>query len=126
MVKPRIVVVDDDVVSRLALSELFVLEGFDPVAFESGDAAWAAISQGQVLPDDVISDVVMLGMDGIGLLQRIRAQFPAVPVVLISAFVNDAVWTRGMRAGALAVFSKPIRDLQLVRSLYEALSAGRA
>ena len=116
---PRILVVDDDAENCRALSELLAAEGFDPLPFESGEVAWRALVTREVQPDVVVADVRMPNLDGVSLLRRIKAHFAAVPVVLVSAFADEAVWAEGLRAGAIDVFPKPIQGMSLVRVLRE-------
>ncbi|HSB68613.1 MAG TPA: response regulator [Candidatus Methylomirabilis sp.] len=120
--RPRILVVDDDAENCRALSELLDAEGFDPLPFDSGEAAWTAMASGTVQADVVIADVRMPGLDGVALLRRIRTRFPAVPVVLVSAFAEEAVWSDSLRAGAADVFPKPIHGTSLVRALRDAVA----
>jgi CheY-like chemotaxis protein len=89
--KPKILVVDDDAENCRALTELLTVEGFDPLAFESAEAAWSAMAREEVLPAVVVADVRMPGLDGVALLRRIKARFPAIPVVLVSAFPDEQV-----------------------------------
>jgi DNA-binding response OmpR family regulator len=123
--KPRVLVVDDDAENCRALSELLTVEGFDPVAFERAEAAWLAMEQMEVRPDIVVADVRMPGLDGVALLRRIKARFPAVPVVLVSAFPDERVWSEGLRVGATDVFPKPIHGASLVRALRETVGGSR-
>ena len=124
--RPTILVVDDDAENCRALSELLTVEGFDPLAFESGEAAWAALVREEVRPALVVADVRMPGLNGVALLQRIKARFPAIPVVLVSAFPDEQVWVEGLRAGATDVFPKPIHGVSLVRALRETVSGSSA
>lgn len=121
---PRIVVVDDDAENCRALSELLGAEGFDPLPFDSGEAAWAAMASGQLQVDGVVADVRMPILDGVALLRRIKTRFPAIPVVLVSAFAEEAVWSEGLRAGAADVFPKPIHVPSLMRALRDAVAEG--
>ena len=123
--KARVLVVDDDAENCRALSELLTVEGFDPVAFESGEAAWAAMEQTTVPPDVVVADVRMPGLDGVALLRRVKKRFPAVPVILVSAFADERVWSEGLRVGATDVFPKPIHGASLVRALREMAGGSR-
>lgn len=118
--KPQVVVVDDDPENCHALSELLAAEDFDPLAFQGGQEAWSAMASGQVRPDAVVVDVRMPDLDGVALLQRIKAHFPAIPVILVSAFPDDMLWSEGLRAGAADVFPKPIHGASLVRALRDA------
>ncbi len=115
--KPKVVVVDDDSDNCVALSELLAAEDFAPVTFEAGEAAWSAMVSGQVQPDVMVIDVRMPGLDGVALLQQIKTRFPAIPVILVSAFPDDVLWSEAMRAGAEDVFPKPIHGASLVRTL---------
>ncbi len=124
--KAQIVVVDDDAENCRALSELLAAEGFDPLSFEDGEAVWSAVTNGQIRPDVMVVDVRMPGLDGVALLKRIKSCFPAVPVVLVSAFADEVVWAEGLRAGANDVFPKPIHGASLVRALRHAVSGGQA
>jgi len=119
------VVVDDDAENGRALSELLAAEGFDPLSFESGEAAWVAMASGEVRPDVVVADVRMPGLDGVSLLRRLKGRFSTIPVVLVSAFADEEVWSEGRRAGAIDVFPKPIQGASLVRALLEAVGAGQ-
>jgi DNA-binding response OmpR family regulator len=124
--KPRVVVVDDDAESCHALSELLAAEGFDPLAFQESQAAWTAMDSGQIRFDGVIVDIRMPHLDGVALLQRIKARFPAIPVILVSAFPDETVWSAGLRAGAADVFPKPIHGASLVGALHEAVAGSQA
>jgi two-component system response regulator CpxR len=123
--KPRILVVDDDAENCRALSELLTVEGFDPVAFESAEAAWSAMAREETRPTIVVADVRMPGLNGVALLKRIKARFPAVPVILVSAFPDEQVWSEGLRSGAVDVFPKPIHGASLVRTLRETVSGSQ-
>lgn len=115
--KPQVAVVDDDAENCRALSELLSAEDFVPLAFGSGEAAWSAMLSGQIRPDVVVLDVRMPGLSGVDLLRQIKAQFPAIPVVLVSAFADEQVCLAGLEAGAADVFPKPIHGASLVRTL---------
>lgn len=123
--RPRILVVEDDPENCQALSELLSAEGFDPLPFDSGEAAWMAMESGQVQADVVVADVRMPGLNGVALLRRLKTRFPAIPVVLVSAFAEEEVWSDGLRAGAADVFPKPIHGASLVRALRHAVAGGR-
>ena len=69
----------------------------------------------------MVADVRMPVLDGVALLQRIKTRFPALPVVLVSAFADEAAWAEGLRAGAADVFPKPIHGASLVRMLRVAI-----
>jgi len=118
--RSRVMVVDDDAENCRALSELLGAEGFEVFSFQSAEAAWSAIAGGELQPQAVVADVRMPGLDGVGLLRRIKARFAAIAVVLVSAFPDEAVWEEALQAGALDVFPKPIQGPSLVSVLLTA------
>ena len=121
----QVVVLDDDAESCRALSELLTAEGFSAHSFASSEMAWSAIESRQVRPDAVVSDIRMPGLDGVTLLRRLRARFPGIPVILVSAFPDDGIWSEALRLGALDVVPKPIRAGLLVGLLQDAVGRGQ-
>jgi CheY-like chemotaxis protein len=119
-----VVVLDDDAESCRVLSELLAAEDFHALPFTSADAAWSALESGQIRPDAVVSDIRMPGLDGVTFLRRLRASFPDIPVILVSAFPDDGIWSEALRLGARDVVPKPIRAGPLVRLLQDAVRGG--
>jgi len=124
--KHRVLVADDDAENCRVLSELLAAEGFDPLPFDCGEAAWSAMVSGRIRPDVVVLDVRMPGLSGVDLLRRIKVRFPAIPVVLVSAFADEQVWSEGLEAGAADVFPKPIHGASLVRALRAVVGGSQA
>lgn len=121
----HVVVLDDDAESCRALSELLTAEGFWAHPFASSEMAMSAIESRQIRPDAVVSDIRMPGLDGVTLLRRLRARFPGIPVILVSAFPDDRIWSEALRLGALDVVPKPIRGGLLVGLLQDAVGRGQ-
>jgi two-component system, response regulator, stage 0 sporulation protein F len=62
-------------------------------------------------PPDVIyifSDINMPGMSGLDLLERVKKEFPSIPVSMISAYGDSDNYERAMKSGAKEFFTKPI------------------
>lgn len=119
----RILVVDDDDddVRRLAVMALSRVGGHAVTSVASGDACLAALAV--ELPDAVVLDVMMPGMDGPTTLNAIRDD-PAtrdVPVVFLTAGVVDADMDRLKALPATGILSKPFDPLQISRQLGEIL-----
>jgi CheY-like chemotaxis protein len=79
----QILVVDDELVIREVLSALFTGEGY--AVLTAGDGLAALDTLADASPDLVIADIIMPRLDGWALLQRLRAERPELPVVLLSA-----------------------------------------
>jgi DNA-binding NtrC family response regulator len=102
----RILVVDDEVNARSALAELLRDEGYD---VETAADAFKALGKYESFsPHVVVTDLKMPGMDGIELVQKLRAAEDAPAIVVMTAFgaVQSAV--AAMRAGAADYLTKPL------------------
>jgi DNA-binding NtrC family response regulator len=99
-------VVDDDPGQRSLLESFLRSQNFDVVLADSGERALALLPGGNFAM--MISDVRMPGLSGLETLRRVRPQFPALPVLLVTAYadIRDAVVA--MRDGALNYLAKPI------------------
>jgi len=102
----RILVVDDNPTSRLLLQKLFADDYYDVTVADGGPAALAAC-QNQ-LPDLVLMDVQMPGMDGFEVVQRLREDLTTanVPVMFVTADASDDNRTRGLELGAVDFVAK--------------------
>ena len=104
--KGRILVVDDEVNARTALTELLRDEGYAVDAAADGFKALGKLAD--FAPDLVLTDLKMPGMDGIQLLGKVREQDPDLPVVVMTAFGEVETAVGAMRAGARDYLSKPV------------------
>ena len=104
--KGRILVVDDEVNARNALTELLRDEGYAVDAAADGFKALGKIAD--FAPDLVVTDLKMPGMDGIQLLQKIHEGDADLPVVMMTAFGEVETAVGAMRAGARDYLSKPV------------------
>ncbi len=106
----KALIVDDDVVSRIALMDLLSVYGiFDLVEAEDGAAAWDLL-EGGLHPVIVFCDVRMPKMSGIALLERMKAA-PAlaqVPFVLVSSASDRDTVLQAVTLGAVGYILKPL------------------
>jgi two-component system response regulator MprA len=105
MSDPAVLLVDDDAPIRRMLERTLVAEGYDVAAVADGGAALAQVERS--LPDLIVLDVAMPGMDGLAVTRRLRAKGMAVPILLLTA--RDALAERvaGLDAGADDYLVKP-------------------
>src|SRR5579885_881097 len=97
----RVVVVDDHLVVREGLRMMLELagEGFTLVG-DAADGATALRVVEECQPDVVLMDVRMPGMDGLEAIAHIRATWPHIAVVILTAYNEDELMLRGLRSGA--------------------------
>jgi len=112
--KGRVLVVDDEVNARTALTELLRDEGYAVEAAADGFKALGKIAD--FAPELVLTDLKMPGMDGVQLLGKIHESDPDLPVVMMTAFGEVETAVSAMRAGARDYLSKPVNvgELSLV------------
>ena len=114
MNSPNILVVDDDENLRWVLKTQLEELGYTVSTAAEGEEALAAIEK--EAPALVLTDLKMPRVSGMELLDRIRTEYPEVPVVMITAFGTIQSAVQAMRAGAYDYLTKPIdfEELALV------------
>lgn len=112
-----ILVIDDDPVIRALVTDLLGAEGYDVRTAEDGFAGLRAIEARR--PDCVVLDVMMPGLDGHAVLQRIRAADggPELPVVMLTAAADDAQAWQAWTEGVDYFLAKPFDAGELLRYL---------
>ena len=101
----RVLIVDDTDHVRDMLVHMLTLDGFHVVGqAASGPQALTLIDA--VEPDIVIMDLKMPVMDGITATQRMRETLPTIPIVLYTAYLDDAISARAEAAGVTACIGK--------------------
>lgn len=113
----KVLVVEDDASLREALCDTLALAGFDCVAAADGGAALALLRAREIAL--VISDVQMPGLDGYGLLARLRALRADLPVLLMTAYGSVPAAVQAMREGAADYLVKPFEPAVLVAKVSE-------
>jgi DNA-binding NtrC family response regulator len=107
-----IFLVDDDDGSRQAMAKTLQRVGYDVQTFPEAEEALERMRAGD-MADAVVSDVRMPGMDGYELLRHVRAEWPNLPFLLVTAFadVEDAV--AALQEGADDYLTKPVKMQEL-------------
>lgn len=107
--KPRVLIVDDDDEIRTLLARLLRQECSVDTA-EDGPSAVALASRTPA-PDLVLMDVMMPGMDGFAVAQRLRLlkETKRVPILFLTARDTPMDVIRGIQAGARAYITKPFK-----------------
>jgi two-component system response regulator MprA len=107
-----LLLVDDDAPIRRMLARTLTAEGYEVEAVADGGAALAAVERS--VPDAIVLDVTMPGVDGLAVTRRLRAKGLRVPILLLTA--RDALRDRvhGLDAGADDYLVKPFEVEELM------------
>jgi response regulator NasT len=119
-VKPRVVIAEDEAIIRLDLRELLEEEGYDVVG-ETGRGDEAIDLVRELVPDLVILDVKMPGLDGLSAARHIAGERLAA-VLVLTAFSQRDLVEQARDAGALAYLVKPFQKSDLIPAIEVALA----
>src|SRR6195256_4311103 len=118
-----ILIADDDAVQRRLVENMLQKCGYETIVVDSGDAAIAMLTAPDAQPiDAVVLDLVMPGLDGYGVLARMREMGVNVPVIVQTAHGGIDKVVSAMRAGAQDFVVKPVGLERLQVSLRNALN----
>jgi two-component system response regulator FixJ len=124
MTKGRIYIVDDDPAMRDSMEMLLCAHNYDARVFRDANEFLQAA---QFLPfGALVVDLQMPGMDGLEMLDRLKARKIKFPVVVITGFGNIGVAVKAMRAGAIDFVEKPFSDQLIFASIDLALASENA
>jgi len=108
----RILVVDDEEIIRLTVSELLRNEGYDVTTSHSGEDALVRIRESEF--DLVITDIRMGGMSGIDLIKEVKKLPLSVEAIIMTSYSSLEIAVLALRAGAYDFLLKPFDKLDLV------------
>jgi DNA-binding NtrC family response regulator len=113
-----VLAVDDDADVRLLLSTVLEREGHAVVTYPDGESLVSDLPNR--LPDVIVLDVMLPGMDGIQLLAEVRRRIPEVPVLMLTAATDVDRVVEAMRLGAYDYMGKPIAPTEVTTAIRNA------
>jgi two-component system, NarL family, response regulator LiaR len=113
----RVMLVDDHAMVRRGLATfLMVFDDFKLVGeAENGESAIRLCEE--VLPDVILMDMVMPGMDGATVTRTIRQQFPQIQVIALTSFKEGVLIKNALEAGAIGYLLKDVSADELARAI---------
>ncbi len=120
----RVLIVDDDAVQCRLLEEIVGKYGHVPIVAEGGEEALAVLDSDGRTIDVMILDLVMPGLDGMGVLDRLRRRADAPPIIVQTAEGGVDVAVSAMRAGAFDFLVKPASPERIAASIANAIKLG--
>lgn len=124
MVHPAILVCDDEPAIRKTLAQILEDEDYRVTAVGSAEALLSAL-RGESRFDLVMLDVWLPGMDGLDALNKVKAGFPDLPVVMISGHANMDTAVKAVRDGAFDFLEKPLNMDKVLVTIANALKQAR-
>lgn len=122
----RVLIIDDTDSARLTLDALLRHEGYELLEASTGEAGLEMAAREH--PDAIVLDVMMPGMDGFTVCERLRADpdLAHIPVLMVTALSEAQSHRRGIEAGADDILSKPFERWELRARLGTLVRLGRA
>jgi CheY-like chemotaxis protein len=120
MSKKRILVVDDEQISREGVAEVLTDDGYEVAVAADGHEAITLLSSFQ--PDLVLTDLQMPRLNGIGVLGHVKHVSPTTPVIIFTAHVLIDAQREAQRLGAQDFLNKPLDFDELLKRVAKALT----
>lgn len=115
----KILIVDDTIKDLQSGSQLLTRSGFQVYTARNGEDALSFLEK--KVPDIILLDLIMPGMDGIEVMRIIRDTYPEIPVVLCTAADQEPVVRLAMLSGAFGVIVKPYDPDTMLRTIRRSL-----
>jgi CheY-like chemotaxis protein len=119
MQKKRILVIEDDDMSREGVAEILTDEGYEVMAASNGVEGLALLSTYQ--PDIVLTDLHMPKLDGWGVIEYLKQTYPLLPVLIFTSDIEIDVMRKAKSLGVQDFINKPFRLDDLIRRVKRVL-----
>lgn len=118
--QPKILVVDDEEITRLSLAEILSLEGYQVVSAKNGEEALQKLEE--EIFDLVLADLVMKEVDGLQVMKAVKKLSPETVVIMLTAYGTLESAIEAMRWGAYDYLIKPCGAQEIVASVESGLA----
>ncbi len=113
----RVLLADDHSLFREGLANILNAQPEFEVVGEAGDGLEAIVKARELVPDLIVMDITMPGVNGVEATQRIKAELPEVTIVMLTVRDEDEELFAAIRSGAQGYLLKSIRSRDLVTLL---------
>lgn len=117
----KILIAEDDTMSRENIIEILDIEGYESVS--TGDGTEVLPLALSCKPDLILCDLSLINLDGIAVCQQLRAESATaqIPILILSAHATQRDIKRALNAGASSYMVKPFHIDQLIERIKELL-----
>jgi len=116
--------IDDDPVNQMVVQEILQVKNYTVVTAMNAFEAMDLLKRRPYLPDVILLDMMMPGMSGNQLAEKLRAIYPtaSLPIIMVSARSEESAVINGLQAGCNDYVTKPVRKRRLLASIETQLS----
>jgi len=120
----KVLVVEDDEMVRKFVVQALIEEGFDIREAEGGESALQLLENGTYTPELLLTDLVMRGINGRVLYEKVHEIVPDIKVIYMSGYTKDIICSQGVLDEGLAFLQKPFAVPVLLDKVKELLQSG--
>ena len=119
----RVLVIDDEASIRMPIRRCLLQAGLEVIEAADGEEALAALRGGDnaLMVDAILCDIRMPKIDGTDLIPYFRAQYPSIPIIVLTGYPDIELAVQLMKAGVRDYLIKPATKQELLRSLKNAV-----
>lgn len=119
----RVLLIDDEDAIRMPIRRYLMQDGFEVVEAADGEQAIAAMREGDnaLMVDAILCDIRMPNIDGTDVIPYLRAQYPSIPVVVLTGYPDFELAITLMKMGVRDYLVKPASKQDLLRVLRNAV-----
>ena len=119
----RVLVVDDEASIRMPIRRNLLQAGLEVIEAADGEEAIAILREGDnaLMVDAILCDIRMPKIDGTELIPYLRAQYPSIPVIVLTGYPDIDLAIKLMKAGVRDYLVKPVSKQDLVKALKNAV-----
>ncbi|NVO66562.1 response regulator [Methanofollis tationis] len=120
----RVLIIDDSSFQRKIISSILTAEDYEIISAQNGQEGLKYLAGD--LPDLMVLDLLMPQMDGIEVLAEMRERGIRVPVIVLTADIQDSTKKRCIELGAARFINKPVKKDELSATVREVLGVKEA
>ncbi|MCC3861620.1 response regulator [Pseudemcibacter aquimaris] len=119
----RILIAEDEVAVRTFICRALKLRGHETIGVADGGAAVVELENGEY--DLLLTDIIMPVMDGISLALKVTAEYPELPILMMTGFVHEKQKAKDIGGLTHNIISKPFSLDEICHAVDEVLTASK-
>jgi CheY-like chemotaxis protein len=116
-----VLIVDDSSYQRRVIRKMVQRAGYQAMEVPDGQEALKVIPS--KVPDCILMDLIMPVISGLGVLKALAGQGSRIPVIVVTADIQESVRKQCLELGARAVLNKPVNEDELLSAIRNALNS---